>query len=111
MTAERPHGTQTAHGAHAGARPAPNDPERDINAKATVTWVLAWAVILFVGLWLLLVLFDMVMSQERSRKVENLPPSELIDTRNKEREFLAGKGEDGVQRKSIEQIMKEMTSK
>ncbi len=94
-----------------GAPAAPNDPQKDINAKATFTWVATWTVILFVGLWVLLVIFDRVLFEEQSRKVEGKANTEITELRQKEELFLSGKWEEGFPRKSIEQVMQEMARK
>lgn len=98
-----------AHGKAGATAPAPVDPEHEINAKATITWVLAWTVVLVIGLYLLLVVFDAVLFRERQRKVEQLPAKELQQRRDQEQRFLSGQWEEGAPRKSIDQVMTEMT--
>lgn len=90
---------------HNGARPEPHDPEHDIDAKSTSTWVLVSTVVLFISLYFMLPMFDVVMTAERNRKI-NLAPSEELDAaRAKEDKFLRGG------KKTIEQVMQEMVKK
>lgn len=86
----------------------PQDPEHDINARATVVWVLAWTVILFVGLWVMLQLFDAVLFTEREAKIGTLAPTERQQLLEQERVILSGQWEEGAPRKSIEEVMREM---
>jgi hypothetical protein len=95
------HASHTATGAH----PQPHDPEHDIDAKSTSTWVLVSAVVLFISLYFMLPLFDVVMTAERDRKVNQAPTLELDAARSKENEFLRGG------KKTIEQVMQEMVKK
>ena len=67
-----------ASNTHNGARPEPHDPEHDIDAKSTSTWVLVSTVVLFISLYFMLPMFDVVMTAERNRKI-NLAPSEELD--------------------------------
>lgn len=99
--------THAPHG-HAGGShaPEPHDPEHDIDAKSTSIWVIASTIVLFVGLWLLLPLFDLVLTTERDRKINNLPAVELGEAKAREAKFLHGEG-----KKSIEQVMQEMARK
>lgn len=98
--------------AHSHAAPvAPNDPQKDVNAKVIFTWVTTWTVLLFVGLWLLLVVFDRVLFEERAHKIESRTGTELSELRQKEELFLSGQWEEGFPRKSIEQVMQEMARK
>jgi beta-lactamase regulating signal transducer with metallopeptidase domain len=85
------HGHQ--HGDHAtGAMndPAPNDPEHDIDAKSTTIWFIGGAIALFVGLWLLVVVFMRVVDAEREGKVDKAKNTELLDVQSAEKEFLDG---------------------
>ena len=94
-----------ASNTHTGAHPEPHDPEHDIDAKSTSTWVLVSTVVLFISLYFLMPLFDVVMTAERNRKI-NLAPSEELDAaRAKEDKFLRGG------KKTIEQVMQEMVKK
>jgi hypothetical protein len=96
------------HKPHGGGthRPEPVDPERDIDARSTTIWVVVSTVVLFVGLYFLLPLFDMVLKTEWERKVENREAVELKDVREAESSFL--RGEESRSKKTIEQVMQEM---
>lgn len=97
----------SAHQAH--GNDALETPSGAINAKATVLWVSALTVFLFIGLWLLLVLFDHMVMAEQQRKIDQYPAqAELDAARAKEQQFLSGQWEEGVKRKSIDDVMKEM---
>lgn len=84
------HGHQ--HGDHhTGANdPAPHDPEHDIDAKSTTIWFVGGSLVLFVGLWLLVVVFLRVVDAERELKVDKAPTTELLDVKSAETEFLTG---------------------
>jgi len=97
----------SAHQAH--GNDALETPSGAINAKATVLWVSALTVFLFLGMWLLLVLFDHMVMAEQQRKIDQYPAGvELDATRAKEQQFLNCEWEEGVKRKSIDDVMKEM---
>jgi len=105
-TQDAPH---KPHGAAGGPmRPAPVDPERDIDAKSTALWVSASAVVLFIALYFLLPLFDAVLSTERNKKINTLQPEEYLNVHETEEAFL--RGEESRSGKSIEQVMQEMVS-
>ncbi len=90
---------------HNGARPEPHDPEHDIDAKSTAVWVLGSSVVLFISLYFLMPLFDVVMTAERNRKINLVPTEELDAARATENQFLRGG------KKTIEQVMQEMVKK
>ena len=96
-----------AHASHTqhGATPQPHDPEHDIDAKSTSTWVLVSAVVLFISLYFMLPMFDVVMTAERDRKINQAPTLELDSARATEEKFLHGP------KKTIEQVMQEMVKK
>jgi hypothetical protein len=96
---------------HGGEDPKPLDPAHEINARSVVTWVVAWSVVLFVGLWLMLVVFERVWQDERVTKIELPDSEELKKTRDDENVYLSGKWEANFPRKSIEQVMQEMAPK
>ena len=100
-----------AHDPAPATAPKPLDPAHEINAKSVVTWVVAWSGILFLSLWLMLVVFERVMQDERSGKIETRATEELQKTRDSENQFLSGKWEANFPRKSIEQVMQEMAPK
>ncbi|MBK8099207.1 MAG: hypothetical protein IPK26_19025 [Planctomycetes bacterium] len=101
-----PHG----HAGHGAAEPPPHDWENEINAKATTIWVVGWGVIFFAALYFMLPLFDRVLHQEIQKKVNNLAPTERQDLEAAEKTFLSGQ-EGRTSKKSIEQVMQEMTRK
>lgn len=86
------------------------DPEHDIDAKSTTIWVVSSSIVLFIGLYLMLPLFDQVMQRERIKKINTRPAVEKQDVLEAERSFLRGE-EGGATKKSIEQIMAEMARK
>jgi hypothetical protein len=99
-----------AHGAHNQPVPPAHDWEREINAKATTIWVVAWGVAFFLCLYFLLPLFDRVVTHELNKKINTLAPVERQELETAERSFL--KGEEGrASKKSIAEVMKEMTRK
>ncbi|GAB4136035.1 MAG: hypothetical protein Fur0037_00270 [Planctomycetota bacterium] len=98
----------TDHEQRESATPAPNDPTHDVNGRAVVAWVLSWTIVLFVGLYGLLVLFDRILAKNRTAKVEALPNTLLLEQRKIEDDFLQGRFADGRQGKTIEQTMREM---
>ena len=100
-------GRATAH----GRAPAALDPTHDIDAKATVLAVLVGAALVFLGLYLLLVIFDRVVFQEHERKSEHLPNAELETNLKRESAFLQGHLDDGVKGKDIEQAIQEQLKK
>lgn len=85
------------------------DPEHDIDARSTTIWVVASSVVLFLGLWLMLPLFDLVLQRERVRKVNERPAVERSDLIEHERDFL--RGAESRSKKTIEQVMQEMARK
>jgi beta-lactamase regulating signal transducer with metallopeptidase domain len=98
---------QAGHGKPGAApRPAPHDPEHDIDARTVALWVIGWAVVLFLALYFMLPLFDRVLQQERARKIDHLPAEELENVRDAERTFL--RGEESQSKKSIDQVIDEM---
>jgi hypothetical protein len=99
------------HDPQPSAEPKPLDPAHEINARSIVTWVVAWSGILFVGLWLMLVVFERVMQDERVDKIESQPNTELNDTKKDETLYLSGQWEANFPRKTIEQVMQEMVHK
>lgn len=107
--------TATHHAPHQhghstpGAMPEPHDPEHDIDAKSASIWVISSTIVLFVALYFLLPLFDLVLTTERDRKINNIPAAELDDLVAKEKDFLNGK--TSRSKKSIEQVMTEMVKK
>ncbi len=105
------HQMSKSHGHAPGAThtPEPHDPEHDIDAKSTTIWVVASSIVLFLSLYFLLPLFDMVMTIERDKKVNNLPAAELEELLGSEHSFL--RGDASRAKKSIEQVMQEMVPK
>jgi beta-lactamase regulating signal transducer with metallopeptidase domain len=103
-----PH-THSAQASKGAARPEPIDPERDIDAKPTALWFIGSSIVFFVSFYFLMPLFDRVLTQERNRKVDLLPNTELMDVKSVEQAFL--RGDDSKSKKSIEQVMKEMAAK
>lgn len=101
--------THTSHGSHGATTPEPIDPERDIDAKSTTFWFIASSVVFFVSFYFLIPLFDRVLQQERARKINTLPNTELEEARAVENAFLSG--EKSKSKKSIETVMKEMATK
>jgi nitric oxide reductase large subunit len=95
------HASQT----HNSAQPKPHDPEHDIDAKSTSIWVLVSAIVLFLSLYFMLPMFDVVMTAERDRKINQAPTLELDAARATEEQFLHGP------KKTIEQVMQEMVKK
>lgn len=84
----------------------PLDPEHDIDAKSTSWWVLGSAVVLFIGLYFLLPLFDAVLQHERQGKINERPALELQEVYEAEDSFL--NGFESSSGKSIDQVMREM---
>ena len=86
------------------------DPLHDINAKKTVTWLVAWTVALFLGIWVMTQMFHFLVQGERNRKVaesqEQFGPfsQELSELHAQEDKELGG--EDN--HLSIEQAMAEL---
>ena len=103
-TQHPPHAPHHPHGA--GHPPAPIDPEKDIDAKSTTIWFIVSTIVFFVSFYFLLPLFDRVMTQERTRKIDHAPLLELVDVVAQEQKFL--RGEESKTKKTIEQVMKEM---
>jgi hypothetical protein len=89
--------------------PIPLDPENEIDAKSTAYWILGSSVVLYISLYLLLPMFDSVMTMERDRKINNRSNLELDASHKSEGAFL--RGELSKSKKSIEQVMKEMAGK
>lgn len=93
------------------AAPAPNDPTHDVNGRAVVAWVLAWTAVLFLGMYGLLILFDQVLSRNRTAKIEGLPNRQLQQQLQLEQAFLRGELPGGRQGRSIEQTLQEMAGR
>lgn len=108
MTATHHAPHQHGHAAPGGV-PAPHDPEHDIDAKSASLWVIGSTIVLFIALYFMLPLFDLVLTTERDRKINNLPALELQDAVAKEQAFL--RGETSRSKKSIDQVMQEMAPK
>ena len=91
----------------------PQEPLHDINAKKTITWLVAWTAALFLGIWVMTQLFHFMVAGERHRKVvesqEEFGPleQEVSKLRKQTKKELAG--EDG--HKSIEDAMQELLKK
>jgi len=89
---------------------SPQDPLHDINAKKTITWLVAWAVALFLGIWVMTQLFHFMVQGERHRKVaesqKDFGPlaQEMSKLREQTKKELGG--EDGHM--SIEDAMQEL---
>ena len=99
-----------AHGHSGGAPlPRPQDPEHDIDAKSTAIWVVGSSIVLFISLYFMLSLFDIVNTTERNRKINNVKTTELNELVGSEKAFL--RGETSRSKKSIEQVMQEMAPK
>ena len=104
--------THDTHKAHetpptGGERPAPLDPEHDIDAKSTTIWVLASTVVLFISLYFMLPLFDQVLQTERYKKIDDRPAYELDEVLEAERSFL--NGDLNSAHTNIQQVMENMS--
>lgn len=88
------------------------DPEHDIDARTTILWLGISTVTVFISLWLLLQLFKVVISDERSVKIETVEPAELKELRRSE-EVLLGPGThaNGSLRISIEEAMEKLVGR
>ena len=53
------------------------DPEHEIDAKKTVTWLSACLVFVVVCLWALGLVYDFTTRQAQKEKVDDIPPREL----------------------------------
>ncbi|MGE3173305.1 MAG: hypothetical protein AB7O97_11825 [Planctomycetota bacterium] len=101
------HAPHAPHGPAGGThRPEPLDPENDIDAKSTSWWVLGSAIVLFIGLYFLLPLFDAILQHERQTKINERPALELQEVDEAETSFL--NGFESSSGKSIDQVMREM---
>ena len=88
------------------------DPEHDIDAKMTLTWLVAWTLAIFVCLWLLLQVFKVVMFDERLDKVETLEPIDIEELHQREEAILrGGMREDGTPGISIQNAMEELVGR
>jgi hypothetical protein len=80
------------------------DPDHDIDAKKTVTWLLASTVFVFASVWVLWIVFGQVIFQEHRDKVELAPRAQLEELREQERQALSQNG-------GIEQSMRDYVEK
>ena len=88
--------------------PAPLDPENEIDAKSATWWVLGGTVVLFISLWIMLPIFIRVQEEERMRKVDSTPNTELTEALEADNAFLAG---SNPKRKTLDQAMAEALRK
>ncbi|MCA8952159.1 MAG: hypothetical protein KDE27_21800 [Planctomycetes bacterium] len=97
--------------AHSAAvdMPEPLDPEHDIDAKSATWWVLGGTVVLFLSLWVMLPIFMRVQEEERIRKVDTTPNTELDEVLAEQNAFLHEKA--NPTRKTLEQAMAEALRK
>ena len=76
-----------------GQRPIPvQDPDHDIDAKKTVTALVACTVFVFVTVWILHIVFGRVVFQQRQNKVDQAPTAQLETLRAQEQAELSLKG-------------------
>ena len=95
-----------------GPKPPELDPEHDIDAKTTLTWLVIWTLAIFICLWLLLQVFKVVIFEERLDKVETLEPIIIEDLHQREEAILrGGMREDGTTGRSIRQAMEELVGR
>ena len=88
------------------------DPEHDIDAKTTLTWLVVWTLAIFVCLWLLLQVFKVVLFEERLNKVETLEPIDIEELHRGEEAILGGgMREDGTRGISIRDAMEELVGR
>lgn len=88
------------------------DPEHDIDARKTITWLIFWTVSIFASLWLLLQIFKVVLFNERQDKVEATRPISLDELRQREEALLSeGTRADGSPRMSIEEAMQKLVGR
>lgn len=80
----------------------PLDPENDIDAKGALVWFVGSCVVLFGCLWILVPIFVQVQDFEINRKVNEAPPTEFLDVRQAEFEFLEG---DNPKNKNIDDVV------
>ncbi len=78
------HGTGTPPGA-----PPAIDPERDIDATATILWLVIGLVFVVVTLWILSAVFDASLRDEQFIKIDSVPATELSQFRAAEAQLLA----------------------
>lgn len=100
----------THHGQHApGAthEPVVHDPENDIDARSATIWVVVGSILLFLSLWIMLPIFIRVQDEERKRKIDEVPTTELNELFEVERAFLAGQNPT---KKTIDQAMKDLAA-
>ena len=95
-------GHQHGEHVHGANDPAPHDPEHDIDAKSTTIWFVCGSLVLFIGLWLLVVVFMRVVDAERENKVDKAPTTELFDVKDAEKAFLTGQN---PKKKNIEDVV------
>ena len=108
-TNDPPHAAPETHDTPPGvARPEPNDPENDINARMTTIWVIASTLVLYASLYFMVPVFDRVMNEERREKVNEREPVQYEEIWTTEQEFLNGELSDS--KKTIEEIMVEMVN-
>jgi len=111
-TNDPPHALPETHGnssTASPARPEPNDPEHDIDARSTTIWVILSTLVLYAALYFMVPVFDRVMTEERIKKINERPALEFDEVWEAEEAFLNGELSDS--KKTIEQIMVEMVNK
>ena len=72
----------------AGQMPEAIDPERDIDAKKTVIWLVTALVFVIVSLWILLIVFKLSLFDAEREKIELRPAIELRQLRSQEDYWL-----------------------
>lgn len=105
------HNTPHGHAPHGNAHdeePKPLDPEHDIDAKSSTIWVLGGTVVLFISLWVMLPIFTRVLDEERRKKVDELPNTELIEILDAQHKFLDGQNPT---KKKLDQAMRAAVGK
>jgi hypothetical protein len=104
------HGHSDDHYGEPGAvhEAVPVDPENDIDAKSATRWVVGGAIVFFIGMWFLILIFVRVLEVEQREKINQAPTTELDETREAEQQFLRGANPT---RKSIDKVVEGLRPK
>ncbi len=106
LAAHKAHGHEFVQGVTHEA--VVHDPEHDIDAVWSTVWVAGGAVVFFVCMWLLFPIFLRVQDEERKRKIDLVPTTELNAAVKSERAFLNG---ENPTKKTIDQVLQQMAGK
>lgn len=99
------HAKHEHHAPGATHEPVALDPEHDIDAKSATIWFIGGTLATFGILWVLVPIFLRVLDEERIRKVDTAPTTELTKVRGEQDAFLNG---GNPQKKKLADVLQQL---